>query len=149
MIRRPPISTRTDTRFPYTTLFRSISNIASVSTSSGVTFRISARSIAPKACRARSLHMTTTILALWCCAPFPTRRLQRRFYQAGQALFLVASALCLLAESFAVLLVLRGLPEVRAGSARSVSAAMLRQIYPPQLLGSGVGVTSRYVYPVS
>src|SRR3546814_10509952 len=27
MIRRPPISTRTDTRFPYTTLFRSLVNV--------------------------------------------------------------------------------------------------------------------------
>src|SRR3546814_2965508 len=30
MIRRPPRSTRTDTRFPYTTLFRSLNGIKSV-----------------------------------------------------------------------------------------------------------------------
>jgi DHA2 family multidrug resistance protein-like MFS transporter len=66
----------------------------------------------------------------------------RRFYQAGQALFLVASALCLLADSFAVLLVLRALQAIGAGIALSVSAAMLRQIYPARQLGSGMGVNS-------
>src|SRR3546814_13464020 len=29
MIRRPPVSTRTDTRFPYTTLFRSVTGLVS------------------------------------------------------------------------------------------------------------------------
>ena len=66
----------------------------------------------------------------------------RRFYQAGQALFLVASALCLLAESFFVLIALRALQAVGAGMALSVSAAMLRQIYPARQLGSGMGVNS-------
>jgi MFS transporter, DHA2 family, multidrug resistance protein len=66
----------------------------------------------------------------------------RRFYQAGQALFLIASALCLLANSFLVLLVLRALQAIGAGMALSVSAAMLRQIYPARQLGSGMGVNS-------
>jgi len=66
----------------------------------------------------------------------------RRFYQAGQALFLLASALCLLAESFAVLLALRALQAIGAGIALSVSAAMLRQIYPARQLGSAMGVNS-------
>jgi DHA2 family multidrug resistance protein-like MFS transporter len=66
----------------------------------------------------------------------------RHFYQAGQALFLVASALCLLANSFIVLLALRSLQAVGAGMALSVSAAMLRQIYPARQLGSGMGINS-------
>ena len=66
----------------------------------------------------------------------------RRFYQAGQALFLVASALCLFAETFAVLLGLRALQAIGAGMALSVSAAMLRQTYPASRLGTGMGVNS-------
>lgn len=66
----------------------------------------------------------------------------RRLYQYGQGLFLVASALCLLAESLPVLLGLRALQALGAGMALSVSAAMLRQIYPANQLGSGMGVNS-------
>src|SRR3546814_19987693 len=43
MIRRPPRSTRTDTLFPYTTLFRSASNPASAFCTSPSSRRISAR----------------------------------------------------------------------------------------------------------
>ena len=66
----------------------------------------------------------------------------RRFYQYGQALFLVASALCLLATTLPVLLGLRALQALGAGMALSVSAAMLRQIYPSRQLGSGMGINS-------
>lgn len=66
----------------------------------------------------------------------------RRFYQAGQALFLVASALCLFATDFFVLLGLRALQAIGAGMALSVSAAMLRQTYPASRLGTGMGVNS-------
>src|SRR3546814_4627316 len=41
MIRRPPRSTRTDTLFPYTTLFRSIA------TARGATRRLLARAVSP------------------------------------------------------------------------------------------------------
>jgi MFS transporter, DHA2 family, multidrug resistance protein len=66
----------------------------------------------------------------------------RRFYQAGQGVFLAASALSLLAESFFVLLGLRALQAVGAAMALSVSAAMLRQTYPANRLGTGMGVNS-------
>src|SRR5688500_12318410 len=66
----------------------------------------------------------------------------RRFYQAGQGVFLAASALCLLAESFFVLLGLRALQAVGGAMALSVSAAMLRQTYPASRLGTGMGVNS-------
>ena len=65
----------------------------------------------------------------------------RRFYQAGQLVFLVASALCLFANGFIVLL-LRALQALGAAMALSVSAAMLRQIYPTRQLGSGMGINS-------
>lgn len=66
----------------------------------------------------------------------------RRLYQIGQSVFLVASALCLLAENLFVLLSLRALQALGAGMALSVSAAMLRQIYPARQLGSGMGINS-------
>ncbi|MBB5733258.1 DHA2 family multidrug resistance protein-like MFS transporter [Altererythrobacter atlanticus] len=66
----------------------------------------------------------------------------RRLYQYGQLLFMVASALCLFASNFLILLVLRALQAIGAGMALSVSAAMLRQIYPSRKLGTGMGVNS-------
>ncbi len=66
----------------------------------------------------------------------------RRLYQAGQGVFMVASALCLLAESLPVLLALRTVQAIGAAMALSVSAGMMRQIYPASRLGTGLGVNS-------
>lgn len=66
----------------------------------------------------------------------------RKLYQAGQLLFMASSALCLFAENLAGLLVLRALQATGAGMALSVSAAMVRQIYPARKLGTGMGVNS-------
>lgn len=66
----------------------------------------------------------------------------RRLYQYGQMLFMLASALCLIAEDLPVLLLLRALQATGAAMALSVSAAMLRQIYPANRLGTGLGVNS-------
>jgi len=66
----------------------------------------------------------------------------RTLYQYGQGLFMVASALCFFADSFTVLLLLRALQAIGAALALSVSAAMLRQIYPSRRLGTGMGINS-------
>jgi DHA2 family multidrug resistance protein-like MFS transporter len=66
----------------------------------------------------------------------------RRLYQLGQLVFLIASALCLVANDFLFLLALRALQALGAGMALSVSAAMLRQIYPASKLGTGMGINS-------
>ena len=66
----------------------------------------------------------------------------RRLYQWGQGVFMVASALCLFASNLPFLLVLRALQATGAAMALSVSAAMLRQIYPAKNLGAGLGVNS-------
>jgi len=66
----------------------------------------------------------------------------RRLYQYGQLLFMASSALCLFASSLPLLLGLRALQAVGAGMALSVSAAMVRQIYPAAKLGTGMGVNS-------
>jgi DHA2 family multidrug resistance protein-like MFS transporter len=66
----------------------------------------------------------------------------RSFYQLGQLVFLLASAATLFANNFALLLVVRALQALGAGMALSVSAAMLREIYPADRLGSGMGINS-------
>lgn len=66
----------------------------------------------------------------------------RRMYQYGQALFMAASAACLFAEHFAVLLLLRAAQAIGAGMALSVTSAMLRQIYPAKRLGTGLAINS-------
>jgi DHA2 family multidrug resistance protein-like MFS transporter len=66
----------------------------------------------------------------------------RRLYQYGQLLFMASSALCLFATDLFVLLALRAMQAVGAGMALSVSAAMVRQIYPAAKLGTGMGVNS-------
>lgn len=66
----------------------------------------------------------------------------RRLYQVGQVLFMLASAACYLADSFTILLLLRAVQAIGAGMALSVSAAMLRQIYPAAQLGAGLGLNS-------
>lgn len=66
----------------------------------------------------------------------------KRLYQAGQLLFTVATALCFFAESLPFLLVVRALQAVGAGAALSVMQALLRNIYPQQHLGRGLGINS-------
>ena len=66
----------------------------------------------------------------------------RRLYQAGQVLFMLASAACYFADTFTILLLLRAVQAIGAAMALSVSAAMLRQIYPASQLGAGLGLNS-------
>jgi DHA2 family multidrug resistance protein-like MFS transporter len=66
----------------------------------------------------------------------------RRLYQYGQGLFMLSSALCLVANSFWLLLLLRVLQALGSAMALSVSSAMLRQIYPASKLGTGLGLNS-------
>ena len=66
----------------------------------------------------------------------------RTLYQAGQIVFLLASLATLLVYNFTSLLIVRALQALGAGMALSVSAAMLREIYPAKKLGSGMGINS-------
>ncbi|HYD23898.1 MAG TPA: MFS transporter, partial [Croceibacterium sp.] len=54
-----------------------------------------------------TIYQLVLVMVLLPFSSLGDRMGHRRFYQAGQALFLVASALCLLAESFLALLALR------------------------------------------
>ena len=60
----------------------------------------------------------------------------RRIFTAGLLLYLVAAALCYLADSLPFLLFARSVQALAAGSVLSVSMAMVRNIYPAsQLVG--------------
>jgi DHA2 family multidrug resistance protein-like MFS transporter len=66
----------------------------------------------------------------------------RKLYQIGQIVFLVASAVVLFINSFPLLLLARAAQAFGAGMALSVSAAILREVYPARSLGSGMGINS-------
>ena len=66
----------------------------------------------------------------------------RNLYQLGLVLFMVGSALCLVADNLWLLLGLRAVQGLGAAMSLSVSSAMLRAIYPSDRLGTGLGVNS-------
>jgi DHA2 family multidrug resistance protein-like MFS transporter len=96
-----------------------------------------------------AVYQLVLVMALLPFSSIGDRMGHRRLYQAGQLVFLVASALCLFANGFIVLLLLRALQGLGAAMALSVSAAMLRQIYPARQLGSGMGINSVIVASAS
>jgi DHA2 family multidrug resistance protein-like MFS transporter len=96
-----------------------------------------------------AVYQLVLVMALLPFSSLGDRIGHRWFYQAGQLLFLVSSALCLFANGFIVLLLLRALQALGAAMALSVSAAMLRQIYPAKQLGSGMGINSVIVASAS
>jgi len=89
-----------------------------------------------------AIYQLVLVMLLLPFASLGDRVGHRTLYQWGQGLFMVASALCLLAGDFFVLLALRALQGIGAAMALSVSAAMLRQIYPSTKLGTGLGINS-------
>ncbi|MBM6576585.1 MFS transporter [Microvirga sp. SRT01] len=66
----------------------------------------------------------------------------KKLYQAGQAVFTVATILCFFAKSLPFLLIVRAAQALGAAAALSVSSALLRSIYPTKQLGRGLGINS-------
>jgi MFS transporter, DHA2 family, multidrug resistance protein len=64
----------------------------------------------------------------------------KRLYQYGQLTFLLSTALCFFAKSLAFLLTVRVFQALGAGATLSVSAALIRAIYPARQLGRGLGI---------
>lgn len=89
-----------------------------------------------------TLYQLVLVMGLLPFANLGDRLGHRRLYQIGQVIFLVASAMSLLVTGFASLLAVRVGQALGAGMALSVSAAMLRSIYPAKRLGSGLGINS-------
>lgn len=63
----------------------------------------------------------------------------KRVYVGGLLLFSITSLICSLADSFATLVVARGLQGIGAAAIMSVNTALLRIIYPKHLLPRGMG----------
>jgi MFS transporter, DHA2 family, multidrug resistance protein len=66
----------------------------------------------------------------------------KRLYQGGQIVFTIATVLCFFAQSLPFLLIVRAAQAAGAAAALSVSSALVRQIYPKNQLGRGLGVNS-------
>ncbi|UVO49328.1 MFS transporter [Sphingomonas sp. SUN019] len=66
----------------------------------------------------------------------------KRTYQAGLAIFTIATVLCFFARSLPFLLIVRAAQALGAAGVLSVSSALIRQIYPASQLGRGLGINS-------
>lgn len=69
----------------------------------------------------------------------------KRMYQMGQLVFAVATFLCFFANSLPFLLIVRAVQALGAAAALSVSAALLRSVYPSRQLGRGLGINTVFV----
>jgi MFS transporter, DHA2 family, multidrug resistance protein len=78
-------------------------------------------------------------MALLPLAAIGERLGHRRVFVAGLALYIAASAGCLLAGSLPLLLGLRAVQALAAAGLLSVSLAMVRMVYPQAMLGRGLG----------
>lgn len=66
----------------------------------------------------------------------------RKLFQYGQVVFMLASVLCLFAQSLPVLILIRVLQALGIAATSSVSSAMIRSIYPQARLGSGISINT-------
>ncbi|MFT3931279.1 MAG: MFS transporter [Spongiibacteraceae bacterium] len=66
----------------------------------------------------------------------------RRLYQAGFILHMVGAALSFFADGLFLLVATRALQALGAAAASSMTVALLREIYPAQRLGAGLGVNT-------
>ncbi|MCB2052307.1 MAG: MFS transporter, partial [Novosphingobium sp.] len=89
-----------------------------------------------------TIYQLVMVMVLLPFAALGDRLGHRRLYQSGLVLFFATSAFCLFVDNFVELLVLRAGQALGAGMALSVTAAMLREIYPAHRLGSGLGFNS-------
>ena len=89
-----------------------------------------------------TVYQLVMVMVLLPFATIGDRIGHRRLYQIGQVIFFAASAAAFLIDSFWQLIAVRVVQSFGAGIALSVSAAMLRSIYPAKSLGSGLGINS-------
>src|SRR6185312_15817908 len=91
---------------------------------------------------AYQLSITISLLPL---ASLGDRIGYRRIYTAGLALFTVASLGCALAHSLPALALVRAVQGFGAAGIMSVNTALVRTIYPANLLGRGVAINAMVV----
>ncbi len=66
----------------------------------------------------------------------------KRIYQWGQLIFTIATLLCFFARSLPFLLIVRAVQATGAAGVLAVASALIRQIYPANQLGRGLGINS-------
>jgi len=66
----------------------------------------------------------------------------KKTYLVGVSLFTVSSAACGIATSFGMLVALRALQGIGAACIMSVTVALMRLIYPPNILGRGLALNA-------
>lgn len=69
----------------------------------------------------------------------------RKIFLSGGVVFTVASALCALSQNFAMLVCSRILQGLGAACVMSVNTALVRLIYPPEVLGRGMSINAMAV----
>lgn len=89
-----------------------------------------------------TVYQLVMVMGLLPLAKLGDRIGHRRLYMMGLLLFVLCSAMVLFIDSFAMLLLMRVGQALGASMGLSVSAAMLRTIYPANKLGSGLGFNS-------
>ena len=89
-----------------------------------------------------TVYQLTLVMLLLPLAGLGERVGLKRTYQAGQALFTVATALCFFAKSLPFLLIVRAAQAIGAAGVLSVASALVRQIYPRAQLGKGLALNA-------
>ncbi len=69
----------------------------------------------------------------------------RKIFLSGTCIFTVASGLCALSFNFSMLIASRILQGIGAACVMSVNTALIRQIYPPRILGRGMSYNAMAV----
>lgn len=69
----------------------------------------------------------------------------RRIFLIGISIFVASSTACALSDSFWMLTVFRIVQGFGAACVMSVNTALIRLIYPPQILGRGMGINAMVV----
>jgi MFS transporter, DHA2 family, multidrug resistance protein len=90
-------------------------------------------------------YQLAVVAALLPFAALADRLGTRRVHLGGMAFFVVASLASALAWSLPSLVAARALQGLGAAAMMSVNIALVRQIYPPQQLGRGVGLNALVV----
>jgi DHA2 family multidrug resistance protein-like MFS transporter len=90
-------------------------------------------------------YQLAVVAALLPFAALADRFGARRVHLGGMTFFVVASLASALAWSLPVLVAARALQGLGAAAMMSVNIALVRQIYPPQQLGRGVGLNALVV----
>ena len=90
-------------------------------------------------------YQLAVVASLLPCAAIGDRLGPRKVFLFGLVFFTLASLACVLAHSLPMLALARALQGIGGGAVMSVNIALIRQIFPPNQLGRGVGFNALVV----